>query len=205
MAMAVRQALRRPPRPIWPRAGDFLATDALPAVPLFHPWLEEPHGALPGKRIHIRSIMAAMAHLDGYARHNIAPSVFPLLAQPVIETCLRIPTWLWVTGGRDRAAARTAFAEVLPQAVIARRTKGRINSYVAAVFRSNRRRLQSLLLDGYLADRGLLDRPAIEAFLDVEGPAVDDRFYHLLPIADTGPGYGRGTASAPPFHRAIPV
>ncbi|TPG42690.1 asparagine synthetase B family protein [Sphingomonas koreensis] len=183
--MAIRQACRPPPRPVWPRASDFLNRDALPAAPLFHPWLEEPRRALPGKRVHIRSIMAAMAHLDGYGRHCVAPSIFPLLAQPVIEQCLRIPTWLWVAGGRDRAAARHAFSHDLPPAIVARQTKGRINSYAAASFRLNRERLGSLLLEGYLSSLGLLDRPRIEMYLQNEGPVTDDQFYFLLPIIDT--------------------
>jgi len=183
--MAVRHARRRPPRPRWPGTSVFLNADRLPAEPLFHPWLVEPERALGGTRSHIKSIMAALAHLDGYARHRVAPSVYPLLSQPVIETCLRIPTWLWIAGGRDRAVARHAFSSVLPSQIVNRRTKGAMDGFCLQMFQENRSRLQSWLVDGYLANAGLIDRATLGAYLERNAPIRDDLFYRILPIADT--------------------
>ena len=182
--LAIRFA-KRPAHPPWPRTTRFLHADRLPPAPQFHPWLLEPIGALGGTRSHIRSIMAALAHLDDYGRHAVAPSVFPLLAQPVIEACLRIPTWMWVEGGRDRAVARRAFAGDLPTEVINRRTKGAIDALCVEVFQKNRAALRPFLLDGHLAASGLIDCPQIEAYLTNDGPIRDDLFYYLLPIVDT--------------------
>ncbi len=182
---AVRMATWRAPRRPGPRSDLFLAAERLPPAPPFHPWLAEPADALPGKRLHIRGIMAAAAHLDGYARHAAAPSLFPLLAQPVVEASLRIPTWLWVEGGLDRAIARRAFRGVLPEAVLARRTKGAMDALCARVFEANRSRLLPFLSDGLLAQAGLLDLSGIAAYLRTDGPLRDDRFFRLLPIVDT--------------------
>lgn len=184
-AMMVRQLWRGAPAQKWTRSAHFLREDRIPDIPPYHPWLDEPRHAMPGTRAHIRSIMAAYAHLDGYARNRVAPSIYPLLTQPVVETCLAIPTWLWVTGGHNRAVAREGFRSKLPEAVIARRTKGAIDALCAQTFEANRPRLRSFLLDGHLAASGLLDRAGIETYLNHSGAARDTLFYRLLPIADT--------------------
>ena len=183
-AMAFRQARRARAVPRWPRTPDFLVAGALPDDPPFHPWLVEPGDVLPGKRSHVRSIVAASAHLDGYSRHRVAPSVFPLLSQPVVELCLSIPTWTWVAGGRDRAAARDAFRDDLPAGIVDRRTKGMMNAYCGRVFQRNRTRLRPFLLDGHLAAAGLIDRTQVATYLDRVGPVGDMAFYRMLTLAD---------------------
>ncbi len=182
--MVMRRRRRGPPSPIWPRNRHFLNGDRLPAAPAFHPWLDEPPDALPGTRAHIHAILASYAHLDGYGRHAVAPSIFPLLAQPVVEACLSVPSWLWVAGGRDRAVARTAFQADLPRIVAERRTKGAMDAFCARTFALNRGRLRQFLLDGRLAGAGLLDTGAIEAYLARPFANRDQLFYHLLPIVD---------------------
>lgn len=194
-AIMLGQLRRGPPMLRWKRNTRFLRADRLPETPSDHPWLDEPSDALPGKRAHIRAIMAAYAHLDDYGRHQTAPSIYPLLAQPVVEACLRVPSWLWVSGGLNRAAARAAFADLLPRTVIERRTKGAMDAYCARTFETNRARLKPFLLDGCLADAGLLDREAIESYLSEPIGARDARFYHLLPIADME-AWARAVASA---------
>jgi asparagine synthase (glutamine-hydrolysing) len=183
-SMAWRQAHRPPIHRVWPGTDVFLAKDMLPREPDFHPWLVEPGDALPGRRSHIRSVVAAFSHLDGYARHAVAPSLFPLLSQPVMETCFRIPTWMWIDGGRDRAVARQAFGDVLPAKVIDRRSKGGMDAYCLRNFEANRERLEPYLLDGHLSGAGLLDRPSVAAYLRQPVGSRDPRFYHLLPIID---------------------
>jgi asparagine synthase (glutamine-hydrolysing) len=181
---ALRQALRPRPPQAWPRVDDFVAPEVRSAAPPFHPWLIEPDDALPGTRGHIRSIMAAQAHLDGYLRHAVAPSVFPLLAQPVIEACLGVPTWTWIEGGVDRAVARHAFATRLPEIIVQRQTKGMMNAFSAQAYARNRSRLIPFLLDGHLARRGIIDRSALEPYLRQTGPVRDTRFYRVLALVD---------------------
>ncbi|WP_449474630.1 asparagine synthase-related protein [Sphingobium chungangianum] len=183
--LMLKQLRRRKPELPWARNSRFLDTGRLPETPPRHPWLDEPDHALPGTRAHVRAIIAANAHLDGYARQQTAPSLYPLLAQPVVEACLAIPTWLWVRGGHDRAVARNAFGQSLPEAIVTRRTKGSMDAFCARIFDKNRDRLTSFLLDGVLADAGLLDRAMIETYLTRPFGNRDSLFYHLLPIADT--------------------
>lgn len=183
-SMAWRQAHRPPIHRLWLGNHAFLVRDRLPREPDFHPWLAEPADALPGRRSHIRAVIAAFAHLDGYARHAVAPSIFPLMSQPVMEACFRIPTWMWIDGGRDRAVARQAFRDILPARVLDRRSKGGMDAYCIRNFEANRPRLEPFLLDGHLAQAGLLDRPAVASFLRQPVGSRDQLFYRLLPVID---------------------
>src|SRR3546814_18791962 len=48
--------------------------------------------------------------------------------------CLSIPTWQWVRGGRDRAVARAAVADLIPALIAQRRTKGGPTGFLRRVF-----------------------------------------------------------------------
>jgi len=94
----------------------------------------------------------------------------PLLSQPVVESCLRIPTWMWISGGRNRAVARSAFADILPLEVLNRRSKGTFMNYLGEVFQRNKPQIQEFLLSGRLGERGLLDLTAIRSFMESDLP-----------------------------------
>lgn len=183
--MAWRQARERTAQSEWPRTTGFLAQDAVPTILPVHPWLVEPANVLPGKRSHVRAILAALAHVEGYGRHTLAPSRFPLLSQPVVETALRIPSWLWIEHGRDRAVARTAYSGFLPASVLDRRTKGGLDSYAIAMLARNRNALQPFLLEGHVSRSGLLDRQRLEAALARQPRRGDADTYLLFPLIDT--------------------
>lgn len=151
--------------------------------PAGHPWLEADPAALPGKRKHVWSVTGIQNYLEGHDRLKIAPIVSPLLSQPVVELCLRIPSWLWCAGGNNRAVARTAFADRLPAPVIARRTKGAFDGFGAALINANRSLLRDLLLDGPLAREAVLVRDRVELALD--RPVSDgEQIVDLLALAD---------------------
>ncbi len=182
--MAWHQSRRGPIDARWPANPIFLAPACMPAPAPDHPWFNEPEGILPGKRSHVRAILAALAHVDGYPRHEVAPSRYPLLSQPVVETVLRIPSWLWIEGGRDRAVARRAWADVLPPKVLDRRSKGGLDGYSIAMIEANRNALHPFLLDGHAARSGLIDRPVLEAVLAGRPRRGDTAIYRLFPLID---------------------
>lgn len=168
-----------------PRTNRFLAEAAWRDLPwpAENPWIEAARGALPGKRRHVWALASILNHLEGFGRQDLAPICSPLLAQPVMETCLRIPTWLWFEGGQNRSVAREAFRDMLPGTVIGRRTKAAFDSLGARVVRSNVPILRELLLDGVLVRRGIANPTAIDAALGramADGELVVD----LLAIAD---------------------
>lgn len=200
-ARAVYRHWRRPLPTGWPREDEYCCRSALHDAPLPHPWDHGGEGIPPGKIRHVQSIQRILDFLDRPGRWYGRDVVAPLLSQPVVELCLSIPGWQWVAGGRDRAAAREAFASRLPDFVVWRRNKGRLETLCAKAFIEQRARLRPILLEGRLAREGLLDRERIEAYLARERLAGDYDYFRLLELADielwiaSTEGFGRVPAS----------
>lgn len=147
----------------------FLHRDAAAVSLPPHPWLDTLGAAPPGKRRQVSALVAAHEALAPNRRSEAAPVLHPLLAQPVLELCLAIPTWMHVAGGVDRGLARRAFAAQLPASLVERRSKGSLTSFYARLAALSADVLRPFLLDGALARAGLLDRCAVEAALTPEG------------------------------------
>lgn len=84
--------------------------------------------------------------------------IMPLRSQPLLELCLRIPTYTLVEDGWDRALARRAFCSDLPPEIVSRRTKGEVSGYMRGLLMKNLPFIQGLLLEGRLAKEGFVDR-----------------------------------------------
>jgi asparagine synthase (glutamine-hydrolysing) len=139
---------------------------------LHHAWLDAPVGALPGKAVHISSILRVQPNLEADRGYHL-PVLSPLMSQPVVECCLEIPSWEWRAGGRDRSLARSAFAADLPQAVLNRRVKGTPSRFAARLLDHFRKAIRERLLDGRLAANRIIDAAAVEQLLAGEGPVPD--------------------------------
>lgn len=168
-------ALRRLCRPVrgWREDRNFLNREVLLEHSDGHPWLDGLDHAPPGKREHVRALIDIQHFLD----RGTSPAVrrlHPLMAQPVLELCLRIPSWLWIRGGRDRAVARDAFEDLLPPSVFRRRAKGSLESLFHRSFSRLRGEMRDLLLTGELRRSGLLDGPGVERALQGTEAESDD-------------------------------
>jgi asparagine synthase (glutamine-hydrolysing) len=153
------RAMRRRRNPAWPADVSLLNEEAgadLQSRPA-HPWLHPPARIPPGRAAHVRLIAAGQSYVEGLDPERDPPLAVPLLAQPLVELCLRVPSWLWFERGLNRAIARRAFAGELPAAIVQRRSKGTPDGFVAQLFERNRSRIREDLLDGALAGMGLLD------------------------------------------------
>jgi asparagine synthase (glutamine-hydrolysing) len=180
---ALRKAMREyRDTPRWRRENDFLLPDAAPAAPEHHPWLEPPHGTLPGKREHVSALLRIQHFVDPDTRLSDLPFVHPLIAQPLVELCLQVPTWLWVRGGHNRAVARAAFRGLLPQEVLDRRSKGRLEGMCVRSYLRHRSDIADLLLGGLLREACLLDPSALETYLEHEGPPPDARYFRIFEL-----------------------
>lgn len=178
------RAKRKGPRSSWRRDAEYLDPAALPARPLAHPWDDGAKSVSQAKRNHVESLRRIIDFLDRPGRWQGRDVVTPLLSQPVVEFCLSVPSWIWFTGGRDRAVARAAFAHRLPADIVWRRGKGRLESLCATAYLEQRGRLRDLLLDGRLAANGLLDLPRIEAYLARDLVEGDFDYFRLIEIGD---------------------
>lgn len=144
-------------KPCW-RPNYELLDRAIRNIPFdAHPWFDTPVNALPGDQERISDLIGTQSYRDGIARSALWPMRYPLLSQPVMEACLSVPTWMWISGGRNRSVARAAFADALPGSVLNRRSKGTYTRYYAAIYERKRDDMLRFLMGGLLASRGLLD------------------------------------------------
>jgi asparagine synthase (glutamine-hydrolysing) len=125
-----------------------------------HPWLHPPIPVLPGKTVHAAYLMRTHKSIELYPRADAPPHVAPLHAQPIVELCLSIPTWMWIADGRNRAVARQAFENWLPPLIINRSGKGGPGDFHLLIYREHRDRLHAMLRNGAIAESGIFD-PAI--------------------------------------------
>lgn len=148
-----------------------------------HPWMTSPSAMLPGKVSHTRMIARAQGNDGFHSRRAHPPSIAPLLAQPIVELCLGIPTWAWVSGGVDRSVARHAFRGMLPKEIVERRSKGAPSGFMDLIYRKHEDGVQAGLVGGALHSLGILDRFAIEFASDASSqldPTMPQRLLSLM-------------------------
>lgn len=162
-------------RTAWLTTTRFLTPDLISTLPakLDHPWLNGPVDAVPGKWSHVAMMARLQGTLDGFSRLTTPPLINPLISQPIVEACLRIPTWQWCAGGRNRAIVRNAFAGLLPPTILQRRSKGGPSGFAHAVIEANRETLLEKLLNGHASRAGILDTQEIERALRSHAPLQD--------------------------------
>lgn len=168
----------------WSAADELLSSDAIAIgrCVFDHPWLDLPDKALPGSAAHIALLLAIQNYLEGFPRELTSPVLAPLLSQPIVELCLRIPTWMWCADGANRAVARRAFADLLPREILHRRSKGTPDGFSMIVFERNRPLIRSMLHDGLLARQGLIDLDALDTLLFRDGPVRGAAYSRALAL-----------------------
>jgi asparagine synthase (glutamine-hydrolysing) len=124
----------------------------------------------PGKLWHAYDVAPADCYYDPFGESGDPEQIAPLLSQPLIETVLQIPTYLLLADGWERGLARRAFEAELPPAIARRRGKGGIEEHLFDILQKNKEFARSLLVDGVLADRGLIDRDRVASALS-DGPS----------------------------------
>jgi len=147
-----------------------------------HPWLNPPPNALVGDRERIIDLAGTQVFREVIPRAGKRPMRLPLLSQPVVEACLKVPAWMWIAGGRNRAIARAAFADALPRDILHRTSKGSFTNYVGIAFRHNRRQIRDFLLQGHLREHGLLDIRTLERCLAEDAALLDATFMRILSL-----------------------
>lgn len=126
----------------------------------------------PGHAWQASLLKAPRTFTGPFSRADDPPDIAPLLSQPLIELCLRIPTYFQMRGRKDRALARAAFATDLPREIVERRDKGDAEQLAKAMLSRNLEFARELLLDGIVAKQGFVDRTRLEATLAM-CPSVD--------------------------------
>jgi len=133
-----------------------------------HSWFTLCDSVPPGKLWHAYWLSFPMWYYDPLGADDNAEKVDPLISQPIVECCLRIPTYLLIHRGIDRAIARSAFEPDVPMEILRRRSKGIMEDHAKDTLLENLRFCRDLLLDGVLAGHGLLDRRRLDESLSGE-------------------------------------
>lgn len=149
---------------------------------LVHAWFAKraARGVPPGILWHSLSVAAAPAYYSSFDAGPYPERTLPLLSQPLVELCLRIPTYVLIKNGMDRATARRAFAPDLPPEIVKRRNKGRIDQHVRNVMDANLNFVRDMLLNGRLMKEGLLNRRNLELYLSRERSPADFQYTEIL-------------------------
>jgi asparagine synthase (glutamine-hydrolysing) len=127
-------------------------------VNFLNPW-NTPSGSLPpGKLMHAFGLSRPGLFRDPLPGTTVLDFINPLMSQPILELCLRIPTWLHAAHGKDRVIARAAFAPDLPAEVVLRTWKGAADRHLRDMLVNNITKVREILLEGELIKKGILDR-----------------------------------------------
>ncbi len=185
MRAVVGRLFRKRPGGLWPADLRLLsgACEQFDRAEPLSSWFETRVGCHHGKRDHLALLMRNQNHVNGLAAGGL-PRFSPLLSQPLVEYCLGVPTWVWCTGGINRAPARAAFAADLPRGILERVSKAGPDSFVRSIFDKHRHTYRDLLLEGLLARHGLLDHEAVEAAFNVDFRSEGSIIYRLLDLVE---------------------
>jgi asparagine synthase (glutamine-hydrolysing) len=170
----------------WPIDLDLLSSAAcdMAASTSDHPWLVPPYGALPGSAAHVALLAAAQSIVQSRDPRIALADLSPLVSQPVVEACLRVPSWLWTRDGYNRAIAREAFRDALPREIVNRRDKGAPDSFVVELVVANRALIRDLLCDGLMTQHGIINRTSVAAALAPKAIAKGLGYVRLMQLVD---------------------
>jgi asparagine synthase (glutamine-hydrolysing) len=148
-----------------------------------HPWLDGIDDLGPAKRRQILGLVQGVMLHGASLQTQAAAVIHPLLSQPVVETCLALPTPQLTLGRRDRGLARRAFADRLPASITTRRSKGEMTAFYGRMIAEGLDVLRPWLLDGRLAAMGLIDRQGAEGALTRESLAWRGGYVDIMVTA----------------------
>ena len=124
----------------------------------FPEWAGAARGLPPAKFLQVSSL-PHMVQVADAASHPDAPDlVHPLISQPLMTLCLRLPVSLLSANGESRGLARQAFDGMIPDRIRRRMTKGSASGFFMEFLEANAGPLGDALRSGVLIELGLIDR-----------------------------------------------
>jgi asparagine synthase (glutamine-hydrolysing) len=130
-----------------------------------HPWLHHLDGVPVGKFAQIANLGCNSTYFNVLHGPDESALIHPFISEPLMELCLRIPTYRLLCDGWDRALVREAFRAELPEIVAARTTKGSTIHHFTDQIQSNSEFIRDLLVDGILVRHRVLDRGKVASSL----------------------------------------
>jgi asparagine synthase (glutamine-hydrolysing) len=178
--LAVEYGYFRLPYDVWREShvSGFIRAPPVDVSQSCHPWLADDARLPPAKLLQIMCLAESQTYFATLRPY--VDEIHPLVSQPLLECCLQIPTYVLSHGGTDRTIARAAFRDALPLEIAQRSSKGAVTRYFYEAVYGNHQLIRPFLLDGLLADQGLLDRTELKKTLD--DPATVAHGRSLMPI-----------------------
>jgi asparagine synthase (glutamine-hydrolysing) len=187
LAEGIRRYLRRRPLAVVSDIGDprtLIPPDVLAAArnddSLFHLWIAAARESTPGLLWQILCMSVPAPFYESFGGPTELERTSVLMSQPLMELCLRIPSYVWISGGRDRAIARRAFANVLPPEIARRTQKGAIDRHNRRLLDRNAAFIREMLLDGMLVNAGLLDREKLALYMSPDTSSTGYEYNEVL-------------------------
>ena len=141
---------------LWRTIGGMIAERIRPRDPLFHV---------------LNCAFQNVEYQDPWNPRSELVSLIPLLSQPVVEQCLRIPTWALALGGVDRGLARSAFAGAMPDTVRLRTTKSFPDALYETLIDRDMTYITEVVLEGRMVAEKIVRRDRLETALrERDGP-----------------------------------
>jgi hypothetical protein len=141
---------------------------AIPTAYKHHPWLSQAVGLPGGKANHLSNIVALYNYYVVRGHGLARDAILPYFSQPIAEFALRTATYMFSQGGIDRSLERSAFGDVIPEAIRRRTTKGGADMYVLQIIQRNIAFFRELILEGELATQNWIDREKVERMLNLD-------------------------------------
>lgn len=136
-------------------------------------WASHSAGLPPGKFDQLSALMHLYLIRETLDRPIVQNYVHPLISQPLIELCLRLPIYLLCAHGLNRGLARLAFRDRVPEAIRLRMTKGESTRFIVDQLVRHRDSIKSALADGELVSSGLVTDSSVEEFMKTENLQTD--------------------------------
>jgi asparagine synthase (glutamine-hydrolysing) len=151
----------------------FLCTDAQSGIAheyLTNPWMEGTEHLSPGRRFQVAALTEVLNRHRPLPGFHSAYEHHPMLSQPLVELCLRIPSYVHLRAGVTRAVEKAAFDQVVPTEILARERKGQSTMSALECLHRSEGFIRELLLDGILVHEKILDRRTMEPLLNHKRP-----------------------------------
>jgi asparagine synthase (glutamine-hydrolysing) len=145
-------------------------------------WARTASGLPPAKFSQVTSLVHLFQVREPLPRSWSQQTIHPLISQPLIELCLRLPSYVLTAGGQSRGLARQAFSGILPDLIRRRMSKGDTSHQFAVLMDANRGHLSDALGTGHLVAEGILESGAITRTLRQEH-FLSDPFGRTLLVA----------------------
>jgi len=145
-------------------------------------WALRPGDLPPGKFEQISTLPHLFQIRDPLARASGRHVIHPLISQPLIELCLRLPVWQLCLGGINRGLARMAFSSDLPDQIRRRTSKGEATQYYARQLAGDWEKVATALSQGCLMEAGLLGRAELDRLLADRAMTASATFRDMLQL-----------------------